>query len=72
MKPLVYYCRWHQARLRLRGRDENAVWGELAYADESRQRFHFQLKTRHLTLGVGAEATTVRLDEMGVVQEEKR
>lgn len=72
MKPLVYYCRWHQAHLFLRGRDENAVWGELAYADETRQSFHFQLKTWQLTLGVGAEATTVQLDEMGVVQEEKR
>ena len=29
MGPLVYYCRWQGAKLRLRGRDEGAVWGLL-------------------------------------------
>lgn len=29
MGPLVYYCRWRGVRLRLRGRDEHAVWGHL-------------------------------------------
>ncbi len=72
MKPLVYYCRWHQARLFLRGRDENAVWGELAYEDESRQPFYFHLKTWRLTLGDGPAAETMQLDEMGVAQNEKR
>ena len=72
MKSLVYYCRWHQARLFLHGRDENAVWGELAHADETRQSFHFQLKTWQLTLGAGPTAEVVQLDEMGVAQDEKR
>ncbi len=71
MKPLVYYCRWHQARLFLHGRDENAVWGELGFAGETRQPFRFHLKTWQLTLGDDSAAETVQLDEMGVVQGEK-
>lgn len=69
MKPLVYYCRWHQARLFLRGRDEDAVWGEMAFADDVRQPFRFGLKTGQLTLGDGPAAKTVWLDEMGVIKE---
>jgi hypothetical protein len=65
MKPLVLWCRWHQARLRLRGRDEEAVWGELAFADRT-ERFRYELSAQHLTVGEGDGARRVRLDEMGV------
>ena len=72
MKPLVYYCRWHEASLRLRGRDETAVWGHLVYnadlAEEWIQEFRFELKTWRLTLQTEDGAETVQLDEMGVVQ----
>jgi hypothetical protein len=70
MKPLVYYCRWHDAALRLRGRGETAVWGHLVFTtngEESTQAFHFDLQTRQLTLGEGAETKQIQLDEMGVV-----
>ena len=47
MKPLVYYCRWQGASLRLRGRDETAVWGQLVFPDgesgERTQSFRFEL-----------------------------
>jgi hypothetical protein len=65
MKPLVMYCRWQSAKLRLMGRSETAVWGELAYQDHS-QPFKFQLAESILTLGEGDEARTIILDEMGV------
>jgi hypothetical protein len=65
MKALVYWCRWHEAKLRLRGRDETAVWGELLFATESRP-FHFKLQTRELTVGSGTTARHIHLDEMGV------
>ena len=52
MKPLVYWCRWHDARLRIRGREEGAVFGELAFAD-GMQRFHYDLQCRILTIGTG-------------------
>lgn len=67
MKPLVLWCRWHQARLRLRGRDERAVWGELAFPNRI-DRFHYELATRELTVGNGEAARQVYLDEMGVEQ----
>ena len=70
MKPLVYYCRWHDAALRLRGRGETAVWGHLVFTtdgEESTQTFHFNIQTRQLTLGEGAESKIMQLDEMGVV-----
>ena len=72
MKALVYYCRWHSASLRLRGRDETAVWGHLVTnaetPDEAMQEFRFELKTWRLTLKTPDGEETVQLDEMGVVQ----
>lgn len=72
MKPLVYYCRWQGASLRLRGRDETAVWGQLVFADEQgkekTQRFRFALESRQLTLADESGERTVQLDEMGTVQ----
>lgn len=72
MKPLVYYCRWQEASLRLRGRDDTAVWGHLVYkADtdqEQLQGFRFELKTWRLTLQTSGGERTIQLDEMGTVQ----
>jgi hypothetical protein len=71
MQPLVYYCRWQGAKLRLRGRDATAVWGELVYSagqpDERTQRFHFDLESRLITLDTADGQTRAVLDEMGVV-----
>lgn len=65
MKPLVLWCRWHDAKLRLHGRDDSAVWGELAFSDETRP-FHFDLDNWQLTLGRGDDRELLQLDEMGV------
>ena len=65
MKPLVLYCRWQDAKLRLFGRSETAVWGELAFKDYS-EPFQFQLQEWLLTIGEGEGARTLQLDEMGV------
>ena len=65
MKPLVYWCRWQEARLRLFGRSESAVWGELAFKDHA-EPFRFELKEWILTIGEGEETRTMTLDEMGV------
>lgn len=71
MKPLVYYCRWQGALLRLQGRDDTAVWGALVFkpedSDEVLQPFHFNLLTRTLTLTQPDGKSTFQLDEMGVV-----
>ena len=71
MKQLVYYCRWQGASLRLRGRDETAVWGHLVFtADdgtEQPQAFHFNIQTRQLTLQKETGDELLQLDEMGVV-----
>lgn len=65
-KPLVYWCRWNGAALRLAGRDDDAVWGELAYEDGVREPFRFDLNNWALTRQTDAGDTTVQLDEMGV------
>jgi hypothetical protein len=65
MKPLVYWCRWQEARLRLFGRSESAVWGELAFKERT-EPFRFELKEWILTIGEGEETRTMTLDEMGV------
>ena len=70
MKPLVYYCRWQGAKLRLRGRDGTAVWGQLVFTDkdgdETTQDFHFHLKTWQLRLKSLEDEAIIQLDEMGV------
>lgn len=65
MKPLVLWCRWHDARLRIHGRSAEVVWGELALPGRV-VPFHFRLPTAELTLREGEMARTIRLDEMGV------
>jgi len=70
MKPLVYYCRWQRASLRLRGRDDTAVWGHLVFlqedGQEELQEFHFTLRTSEMTLCQDGSEQTFRLDEKGV------
>lgn len=74
MKPLVYYCRWQGASLRLRGRDETAVWGEMITVgedgSEESQPFHFLLAGARLTLPGPEGEKVLFLDEMGVAQED--
>lgn len=65
MRPLVFWCRWHQARLRLQGRDKTAVWGELVF-DGRTEPFHFDLGKWRLTIGEGEATRQLQLDEMGV------
>lgn len=71
MKPLVYYCRWHDATLRLRGRDKTAVWGHLVFTDkdggETEQEFYFNLPHKILTLISNDGEKQLLLDEMGTV-----
>jgi hypothetical protein len=71
MKPLVYYCRWQGAVLRLRGREDTAVWGHLVFTatdnTEQTQEFHFNLQTRQLTLKKETGDEVLTLDEMGIV-----
>lgn len=67
MKPLVYYCRWQGVSLRLRGRNETAVWGELVAKDgtDTTQEFHFDLQNWELTLKEDKHDRRIKLDEMG-------
>ncbi len=75
MKPLVNYCRWQEAKLRLRGRSDSAVWGQLVTVDESgheeEQDFYFDLHSWQLTLRQEAGERIIELDEMGVPIEER-
>ncbi len=72
MKPLVYYARWQRAKLRLRGRDETAVWGHLVFTNEDgtvqEKQFRFQLASQKITLYGEGDEQVLQLDEMGVVQ----
>jgi hypothetical protein len=72
MKPLVYYCRWQGAALRLRGRDAAAVWGELVFTEadgrERPQPFRYDLRAAAITLETADGPQTLRLDEMGIAQ----
>jgi hypothetical protein len=67
---LVYYCRWHKASLRLRGRDKTAVWGQLVQktseGDEITSDFRYILDSSQLLLFQGGEQQSYYLDEKGV------
>ena len=71
MKPLVYYNRWQGAALRLRGRDETAVWGQFVYTtadgQETTATFHFLLKEWQLKVQNADGEDVLQLDEMGTV-----
>lgn len=69
MGPLVYYCRWQRAKLRLRGRDETAVWGHLVFHENNQERtqfFRYQLAEQLLTITKATGEETIQLDKMGV------
>jgi len=72
MKPLVYYARWQGAKLRLRGRDETAVWGHLVFTNkdgtDQQKEFRFLLASQKMTLYEEDGEQQFTLDEMGVVQ----
>jgi hypothetical protein len=70
MGPLVYYCRWHNAKLRLRGRDDRFIRGELIFHEEDNehaQPFRFDQQTWELWLTEDGEEIYCQLDELGVV-----
>lgn len=72
MKPLVYWCRWNEAKLVLHGRDKTAVWGYLKYwkDDDRLEKFRFLLVERVLTIGEDDAIKTIYLDEMGTLIED--
>jgi hypothetical protein len=70
MKALVLYCRWQGARLRLHGRDDAAVWGQLIFQDgnaESAVGFRFEFASNRLIRFTTNGEQSVILDEMGVI-----
>lgn len=71
MKPLIYYCRWHEALLRLRGRDKTAVWGQFVYkahtAEERSETFRFELASNVLTIDGEGGQRSLQLDAMGTI-----
>ncbi len=70
MKPLVYYCRWQGASLRLRGRDPEAVWGQLIFkvadGQEESHEFRYVIDNSELIVRENMEEHHYWLDEMGV------
>jgi hypothetical protein len=69
MGPLVYYCRWRGAKLRLLGRNAELVWGQLVSTNgevETTETFRFNTRTWLLTLGEEEAQEIIQLDELGV------
>ncbi|HSH03118.1 MAG TPA: hypothetical protein VLL52_11415 [Anaerolineae bacterium] len=69
MKPLVFWCRWQEAKLQIAGRDkengEKVVWGNLAFAERD-VAFKYWYGQQKLRLEEAAGERVVILDEMGV------
>lgn len=70
MGPLVYYCRWQNAKLRLMGRKGQLVWGELVFletAGEIAKPFRFDQKSWELWFVEDGIERHFQLDELGVI-----
>lgn len=71
MKPLVNYCRWNGAKLRLRARDDQFLQGQLVFVGEdggeNLQDFRYELANARLTLFKESGDRLLFLDEMGIV-----
>ncbi|MFO7662968.1 MAG: hypothetical protein R6X18_10295 [Chloroflexota bacterium] len=70
MGPLVYYCRWRNAKLRLRGRDDQFIRGELIFIKDDRERaqaFRYDHQTWELWVLEEEGEVRYQLDELGVV-----
>jgi len=72
VKPLVYYCRWNGATLRLRGRDDRFIRGQLVFTSadggEVTQEFSFETATAELTIFLDTGTQKMILDDMGIAQ----
>ncbi len=68
-KPLVNWCRWHNAALRLAGHDEQSVWGELAFEDTRTEAFRFDMFSWQLTRQTEQGSVVECLDEMGIARD---
>ena len=68
-KPLVHWCRWHSASLRLAGRDDQFVWGEFGFAEDRAEPFRFDMVNWSLTRTVDGVEVVELLDEMGLKRE---
>lgn len=68
-KPLVLWCRWHNASLRLRGKDETNLFGELAFDDGDVEPFTFNMYTWTLTRTSDGREIREQVDEMGIVRD---
>ncbi|MDX1412675.1 MAG: hypothetical protein R3293_00705 [Candidatus Promineifilaceae bacterium] len=70
MKALVNYCRWNRAKLRLMGREEGLIYGQLVFNDHRGQQqikeFRFATTQSELTIKDEAGSKTIVLDEMGI------
>ncbi len=70
MKPLVNYCRWNGAKLRLRARDDQILRGQLVFlgddGEEIVQDFRYELANAKLTLSKESGNQSIFLDEMGI------
>lgn len=65
-KPLILWCRWHNAVLRLRGKTEAELFGELAFPEGDAEPFSFNMLTWRLTRTSEGEERVAVLDEMGI------
>ena len=68
MKPLTHWAIHHQIKLRLGGRDDVELWGELVSRDGSSRPFRFNRRTLQLVIGRGQDQRTIQLDEYGFEQ----
>ena len=68
-KPLILWCRWNDASLRLRGKDNINLVGELVFDDDMVEPFTFNMHTWTLTRTSGSREIVQQVDEMGIVRD---
>ncbi len=67
-KPLIFWCRWNDGTLRIRGTDGDLLTGQIEFKyDKATVPFNYHPDTWILNVG----RRMIQLDEMGVEQSDE-
>jgi len=65
MKPLTHWAIHYQQKMRLRGRNDADLWGELIGPDGNIRPFRYKRQARRLIIDEAGERRYLQLDHYG-------
>ena len=65
MKPLTHWAIHQQQKLRLAGRSDAEIWGQLVAPDGTTRPFRYHRLSRLVYIGIGTNQQVLALDDYG-------